>query len=105
MCGALITRAAATESRTQTCEDDQAVALLRVPDLAASQQHVVQIQRVALPLPQHRPRELVQPIVWLFALDESCTQSGTSGRSSQIHFSAVRRRSSARPHSPSNAAS
>ena len=44
--------------------------LLGVPDLAASEQHVVQVQRVALPLPQHRPREFVQAVVRLLTLDQ-----------------------------------
>lgn len=57
-------------SRVHTCEDDQPVTLLGVPDLAASEQHVVQVHRVALPLPQHRPRELVQAVVGLLALDQ-----------------------------------
>lgn len=72
ICGHLITGA---DWSTQTCENDQAVTLFRVPDLAASQQQVVQVQRVALPLPVHRPRELVQPVVWFFTLNESCTQA------------------------------
>lgn len=53
--------------------------LLRVPDLAAPQQHVVQIQRIALILPQHCPRELIQTIVWFFALNERYKQSNASG--------------------------
>lgn len=52
----------------QTCEDDQAVGFISVSDLAASEQHVVQVQRVALPVPLHRPCELVQAVVRFFTL-------------------------------------
>lgn len=76
------------EWRTLTCENDQAVTLFRVPDLAASQQHVVQIQRVALLLPQHRPRELVQAIVRFFALDE--TYAATSTAEERLRLSSSR---------------
>lgn len=38
--------------------------------LATSEQHVVQFQRVALPVPQHHPRKLVKTVVWLLALDQ-----------------------------------
>ena len=58
-------------SRVLTCEDDQAVRHLGVSDLAAAEQHVVQIQGVTLPLIQHRPHELVQAVVRLLALDQS----------------------------------
>lgn len=57
--------------KVHTCEDDQSVTLLSVPDLAASEQHVIQIQRVALPLPQHRSCELIQAVVGLLTLDQS----------------------------------
>ena len=63
-------------SRAPTCEDDQAVTLLSVPDLAASEQHVVQVQRVTLPVPQHRPHKLVQAVVRLLALDQSFRRDG-----------------------------
>lgn len=62
------------QSKVHTCKDDQSVALLCVPDLAASQQHVVQAQREAFPLPQHRPGELVQAVVRLLALYQSFKQ-------------------------------
>lgn len=45
-----------------------------VPDLAASQHHVVQIQGVTFPLPQHRPGELVQTVVGLLTIDQSYRQ-------------------------------
>lgn len=45
--------------------------LLSVPDFAASEQHVIQIQRVALTLPQHRSYELIQAVVGLLTLDQS----------------------------------
>lgn len=53
-----------------TCKDHQAATLLSVPDLASSQQHVVQVQRVALVLPQHGPGELVQAVIGLLALNQ-----------------------------------
>lgn len=57
--------------RVFTCEDDQAVRHLSVSDLAAAEQHVVQVQRVTLSLIQHRSHELVQAVVRLLALDQS----------------------------------
>lgn len=57
------------QSRADTCEYDQPMTVLRVPDLAASQQHFVQVQWVVLPLPQHRPCKLVQAVVRLLTLD------------------------------------
>lgn len=71
LCSDVITCGAVMQSRVHTCEDDQPVTLLGVPDLAASEQHVVQVQRVAFPLPQHRPCELVQAVVRLLALYQS----------------------------------
>lgn len=59
------------QSWVHTCKDDQPVTLLSVPDLAASEQHVVQVQGVALPMPQHRPYKLVQAVVRLLALDQT----------------------------------
>ena len=51
-----------------TSEDDEAEAPFGVPKCAASQQHLVVVQRVRLPVHSQRALELVQAVVgWLTA--------------------------------------
>ena len=43
-----------------------------VADLAASEQYVVQVHGVAVSGPLHRPREFIQPVVWLLTVNHGC---------------------------------
>ncbi|KAG7235608.1 hypothetical protein INR49_002418 [Caranx melampygus] len=51
----------------------------------ASEQHFVKVQRVAPPVPEHRPYELVQTIVWFLALNQSCERETSIHEVQIIH--------------------
>lgn len=63
--------------RAQTCKYDQPVTHVRVSDFAASEQHVVQLQGIALAVPLHHSQKLIQTVVGLFAFDQGCNTDET----------------------------
>lgn len=68
-------RHAFTLKHPQTCENDQAVAGLRVAQDTPPQQHVVVGQGVLLVPPEQSPVEMIQLVVWGLTHHFTCTHS------------------------------
>lgn len=70
-----------------TCEYDHPVGHFCVADLASSEQHVVEVERVTLTVPDHRSQKLIQTVVGLLALNQRWERRRTRNHSfiSTVH--------------------